>query len=172
MRVCAQLCPALCDAMDCSLPSSSVHGIFQARKLQSVAISFFRGSSQPRAWIRISCISCIGRWILYHWATGEANMLMRILIFFKFIFWLCSILVFWPGIEPVTPALETWILNQWLFWRASSLKNLIASSPKKKKERNIVQSQATILGYFADTGGEAIRLVCWCREVQSLGILH
>ena len=167
MHVCAQLRPVLCDAMDYSLPGSSVHGIFQARKLQSVAISFFRGSSQPRAWIHISCISCIGRWILYHWATGEANMLMRILTFFR----LCSILVFWPGIEPVTPALETWILNQWLFWRASSLKNLIASFPEKK-ERNIVQSQATILGYFADTGGEAIRLVCWCREVQSSGILH
>ena len=41
----AQLCPALCDLMDCSLPHSSVHGIFQARVLERVAISFSRGSS-------------------------------------------------------------------------------------------------------------------------------
>ena len=44
----AQLCPTLCDPMDCSLPGSSVHGISQARILEWVAISFSRGSSRPR----------------------------------------------------------------------------------------------------------------------------
>ena len=39
-----------CDPMDCSLPGSSVHGILQARILEWVAISFSRGSSQPRNW--------------------------------------------------------------------------------------------------------------------------
>ena len=39
----AQLCPTLCDPMDCSLPGSSVHGIFQARVLEAVAISFSSG---------------------------------------------------------------------------------------------------------------------------------
>ena len=34
------LCPILCDPMDCSLPGSSVHGIFQARALEWVAIAF------------------------------------------------------------------------------------------------------------------------------------
>ena len=38
----AQSCPTLCDPMDCSLPSSSVHGILQARILEWVAISFSR----------------------------------------------------------------------------------------------------------------------------------
>ena len=38
----------LCDPMDCSLPGSSVHGIFQARVLEWVTVSFYRGSSQPR----------------------------------------------------------------------------------------------------------------------------
>ena len=38
----------LCHLMDCSLPGSSVHGIFQARVLEWVAISFSRASSQPR----------------------------------------------------------------------------------------------------------------------------
>ena len=45
----AQSYPTLCDPMDCSpQPGSSVHGTLQARKLECVAISFSRGSSQPR----------------------------------------------------------------------------------------------------------------------------
>ena len=43
-----QSCLTLFDSMDCSLPGSSVHGILQARILEWVAISFPRGSSQPR----------------------------------------------------------------------------------------------------------------------------
>ena len=43
----AQSCPTLREPMDCSLPHSSVHGIFQARVLDWVAIAFSRGSSQP-----------------------------------------------------------------------------------------------------------------------------
>ena len=39
----AQLCLTLCDPMDCSPPSSSVHGILQARRLEGVAIPFSRG---------------------------------------------------------------------------------------------------------------------------------
>ena len=57
--VCAS-CPTLCDSIDCSLLGSTVHEIFQARILEWVAISFSRGSSQPRDGTRISCISCIG----------------------------------------------------------------------------------------------------------------
>ena len=52
-------------------PGSSVHGIFQARILEWVAISSSRGSSQPRDRAHVSFSSCIGRWILYHWATWE-----------------------------------------------------------------------------------------------------
>ena len=43
-----QSCPTLCDTMDCSLPGSSIHGIFQARVLEWGAISFSRRSSRPR----------------------------------------------------------------------------------------------------------------------------
>ena len=45
---CAQWCPTLCNPMDCTLPGSSVDGIFQARILEWVTISFSRGSSQAR----------------------------------------------------------------------------------------------------------------------------
>ena len=54
--------------MDCSLPCSSVHGIFQAIILEWVAIS----SSRRYSWLRDQThVSCTGRWILYHWATRE-----------------------------------------------------------------------------------------------------
>jgi len=43
-----QSCPTLCNLEDCSLPSSPVHGILQAKILEWVAISFSRGSSPPR----------------------------------------------------------------------------------------------------------------------------
>ena len=61
--------PTLCNPMDCSPPGSSVHGILQARILEWVAISFSRGSSQPRDQTQVSCVSCIGRQILYHWVA-------------------------------------------------------------------------------------------------------
>ena len=60
-----------CDPMGCSLSGSSVHGIFQARILECVAIAFSRGSSQPRDQTQVSCISCNGRRTLCHWATWE-----------------------------------------------------------------------------------------------------
>ena len=40
----AQSCPILSDPMDCSLPGSSIHGIFQARVLEWGAIAFSRGA--------------------------------------------------------------------------------------------------------------------------------
>ena len=63
--VCAkslQACPTLCKPVDCSPPGSSVRGILQARILKWVAVSFSRGSSQPRnqTWVSYIC-----RQILY-----------------------------------------------------------------------------------------------------------
>ena len=52
----AQSCPIHSNPMDCSLPGSSIHGIFQARVLEQVAISFSRGSSQPRVRAWVFCI--------------------------------------------------------------------------------------------------------------------
>ena len=114
-----QLCPTLCDPIDCSPQGSSIPGILQARTLEwvaipfsntwkwkvkvkslshvqlfvtpwtiayqallsmgfsrqeywsGVALSFSRGFSSPKDWTLISCISCFGRWILYHWATWK-----------------------------------------------------------------------------------------------------
>ena len=51
-----QSCPTLCNPMDYSPPGSSIHGMLQARILEWVAISFSRGSSQPRDQTWVSCI--------------------------------------------------------------------------------------------------------------------
>ena len=66
----AQSCPTLCNPMDCSLTGSSIHGVFQARVLEWVTISFSRGSSRPRDQTQVSCIG--GRHFTI-WATREVR---------------------------------------------------------------------------------------------------
>ena len=72
--VCAHMhapsCLTLCGPMGCNPPGSSVHGIFQGRILERVAISFSKVSSQLR---NGTCVSCIGRRILYHWLTCKVE---------------------------------------------------------------------------------------------------
>ena len=58
--------PLFCDPMECSLPSSCIHGILLASILAWVAMASSRGSSWPREWTCISYVSCIGRQVLYH----------------------------------------------------------------------------------------------------------
>ena len=65
----AQSCPTLCDLIDCSPPGSSVHGILQARILEWVAIPFSNGSSWPRNWTQVSCIT--DRFVTV-WTTRKA----------------------------------------------------------------------------------------------------
>ena len=72
----ARSCPTFCNSMECGLPRSSVHGIFQARILEWVAISFSRGSSQPRDRTQVSHIG--GRRFTV-WATREAQVLCNLL---------------------------------------------------------------------------------------------
>ena len=62
-------CLTLCNPMDCSPPGSSVHGTFQARVLEWVAISFSRGSSQTRDW---TCVSCTAGGLFTCWVIREA----------------------------------------------------------------------------------------------------
>ena len=74
------LCPvqlsALCNSNFCSLPGSSVYGIFQARIGEWVAISYSGWFSRLKDRTCISCISCIGKWILYccnTWGAQSGN---------------------------------------------------------------------------------------------------
>ena len=82
--VCAPLCPTLCNPMDCSPPGFSIHGISQARTLEWVVISLSRRSSQLRDW---TWVSCVGRQVVYHWATWEASIsTIYLSIFFHILF--------------------------------------------------------------------------------------
>ena len=74
----AQLCPTFSDHMDCR-PPFSVPGISQARTLEWVAVSFFRGSSWPRDRTHVSGV---GSCILHLWATGQSCMLLFVDIFY------------------------------------------------------------------------------------------
>ena len=71
----AQSCLSLCDPLDCSLPGSSLHGIFQARILEWVAISFSKGSSPPRdqTWV-----FCVAGGFFTNWAIREAHWNLRL----------------------------------------------------------------------------------------------
>ena len=84
-----QSCLTLCDPMDGNLPGSAVHGIFQARILEWGAISFSRGSSQPRDRTQVCCIadrrftvwatreapvSCIMSWTSIHSSSGNLSI--------------------------------------------------------------------------------------------------
>ena len=77
VRVCVRCSasPTLCNPVNFSPPCSSIHGIFQARVLEWVAISFSRRSSGPRDWTQVSCTA--GRFFT-HWATREALMVQLI----------------------------------------------------------------------------------------------
>ena len=100
----SQSWPTLCNPVDCSLPGSSVHCILQARILQWVAISFFRGSSQPRDWTWFSCIA--GRFFNV-WTIREAT----------FQFWFFShVLTNLTHLQPTQPLLIISIeqSNMWL----------------------------------------------------------
>ena len=69
----AQSCRTLCNIKGCSPPGSSVHGISQTRTLEWVAVSSSRGFPQSMDQTQVSCI---GKWILYHWAIWEAHSLL------------------------------------------------------------------------------------------------
>ena len=79
--------------MDCSPPGSSLHGIFQARVLEWVAISFSKGSSQPRDRTQVSHIArrfftiwatrkpyaCINRYPVCPWGWGVIPVIHKVL---------------------------------------------------------------------------------------------
>ena len=75
----AQLCPTVCNPMDCSRLGCSVHGILQARILEWVAIPFSRESSDPGLELQVSCIAGI------YWVTSEA--LDWMIYIYTHIFW-------------------------------------------------------------------------------------
>ena len=96
----AQLCPTLCNPVDCSPPGSSVHETLQARLLEWIAISFCRRSFQPRDQTQVSHIG--GRFSTI-WATGFPTFLISCLP-------ICKQNVQWVGTRFCSWIAEVWIL--------------------------------------------------------------
>ena len=132
-------CPTLCDPMDCNLPGSSVHVIFQARVLEWVAISFSRGSSRPRDWTWVSRIA--GRRFTI-WVTREAN-----------------------GCESWTYK-ESWALKNWCFWTVVLEKTL--ESPLHIKETQLVHPKGNQSWIFIGrTDAEAETPILWPSDAKN-----
>ena len=83
----------LLDPMGCSPPSSSVHGVFQARIPEWVAISFSKGSSRPRDQTHVSCIFCTGRQILYHLGSHCRLTHFNVISDQKYIAWVLTLIL-------------------------------------------------------------------------------
>ena len=82
----AQSCPTLWDPVDYSPPGSSIHGIFKARILQWVAISYSKGSSQPRDWTCTSSISFTGSGVFSTVPPGKQVDMKSFIVFIFFFF--------------------------------------------------------------------------------------
>ena len=72
----AQPCLTLCGPMDCKLLGSSVHGIFQMRRLEQTAIPYSRVSSRPKVWTVSPASPALAGRFFYHCATWEAHVLV------------------------------------------------------------------------------------------------
>jgi len=97
----AQLCPTLCNSMDCSLRGFSIYGNFPGKILEWVAISFSRRSSRPSDWTQVSRI--IGRRFTV-WATREVRVCVCMYVYIRG----------FPGgsvVKNVPAVQETWVLS-------------------------------------------------------------
>ena len=126
-RSVAQSCLTLRDSVDCSSPNSSVHGIFQARILEQVAISSSMGSCQPRDWTHISCTSAIGRQILYHWATWERDTNYKLRNTQKLNIWILKFR------EELRLVIWTWTSQSFAIFKSMRLKRSLGSEYRQRR---------------------------------------
>ena len=120
---------------DCSPQGSSVHGTSQARILEWVAISSFRGSFQPRDQ---TCVSCIGRQVLYHWAPGKPiNNYYLLIILLRFLLQLIII------------ALQCYVIEKWITYMYTHLSSSFNSGhPEHWVEFSELYSRFSLVLYF------------------------
>ena len=108
----------LCDPMDCGPPGSSVRGMFQARMLEGVALSFSRGSSPPRD---RTGVSFIAGGLSTIWATREAPPVLK-----SVVYWLVGWLGGWlsPLGPPMSPCMHEHLYQASLLPRLKAVRPL------------------------------------------------
>ena len=128
-----QLCPTLCNPMDCSLLGSCVHGIPQARILEWVTSPFSRGSSQPRDQTQVSYVFCIGRQVLYHLSLIKVNRSL-----WKWGSWICTFsqISRWFFFSPLRARWGTFLAVQWLGLHVCTAGGLSSISGQETKILN------------------------------------
>ena len=115
----ANLCPTLCYPMK---PAGfSVPGMLQARILERIAFSSSRGSSWPRDQSYVSYTSCIGRWILYHWATWGTPA--------------CSCILYLYEVSILWLDFSTWTIEKHVLYHFLTLTVCENECSKSKKKR-------------------------------------
>ena len=91
---------------DHNLPGSSVHGVFQAIILERATISHSGGSSRPKDWTCIYCVSCLGRLIIYP-APGKSSIYHIVNVIVYLVITFCK----WVQLYLTCHGMWQWILN-------------------------------------------------------------
>ena len=183
----AQSCPSLCDPKHWSLPGSSIHGIFQARALEWVAIFFSRGSPRLRDQTWVSRIA--GRRFTI-WATREAQeywsgcyfllQVVRILYQLSFKGSPSVSVLFLKCYSYITPWLNP-LGGPWLFWehnnthisRGPQAFFLLSSELRSTPRSATVLSQASLPGWAAPSClPSEVPITSLCPEFLSRSSLH
>ena len=154
--------------MDCSPPGTSVHGILQARILEQVAISFLRGSSQPRDQTWVSCIA--GRCFTV-WTSRESHRLIEVHLWGKYYILLTlllnanflplQILKWFQLAKYSNPAL----LDLWLWDLSELLEKLFCVLIRLY----LLQENGNFFSLRTQSAGWLIRLLFLCL-IRSLGL--
>ena len=123
-----QLCPTLCDPMDCSLLGSSVHGILKAWILGWVAISSTRASCRPRDLKHVSCIGRPGFHVLHYHQEFAQFMSTDSMMPSKYLILCCSLLLFSSVIQSCPHFCKPSITNSQSFLKLMSIESVMSSN--------------------------------------------
>ena len=136
--------------MDCNPPGSSVHGLLQARILEWVAIPNSRGSSWPREWTQVSCIT--GRFFTI-WATRKAISSVQ---------FSCSVIRLFVTSWTAALLASLSITNSWNLFKLMSIESVMPSNlsssvvPFSSCLQSFLASGSFPMSQFFTSGGQSI----------------
>ena len=152
---CTQWHLTLCDPMDCSLPGSSVHGVFQVRLPEQFTISYSKASYPLRDRTHVSCVSYVSRQTLYHCATWEALSILHMIYYF-----IDTIL--WNGDLPSGSAVRNLYAVQ-----ETRVQSLGWEDPLKKEMTIHSSNLAWKISWTEEPGGQQSLLLWFSHSVTS-----
>ena len=169
VHVCAQLltCQTLCDPMDCK-PARLLCPWKSPGKNTGAGCHFLlQRFSWPRDQNHVSCVSCIGRQILYHCATWEAPIEVFKYQFAQSCPTLCNPMDYDSSLElSIAYGCESWTVKNWCVWTVALEKTL--EGPLDCQEITPVSPKVNQPWIFTGrTDAEAEALIRWPPDVKS-----